>query len=73
VNQFATDIHPETLKMLFEHDFYKLVPDLKRMPNEMSKCEFVLMVLQMMNKVDDKDIFLIAKLFENFDKNNQGR
>lgn len=72
VDQFSTKMRSETLKLLFENEFYKLVPDLKRMPDEMSKCEFVLLVLLMMNKVEEKDIFLVAKLFENFDKDQKG-
>lgn len=51
INQFAGDLSPEKLASIFENDFYALIPDLKRAPNEMSKCEFTLMVLQLMNKV----------------------
>jgi len=33
----------------------------------MSKSEFVLMVLNLMNKVEDKDIILVSEVFEKLD------
>ncbi len=72
IDQFSSDMHTKTLKLLFENEFYQLVPDLKRMPNEMSKCEFVLLLLLLMEKVEEKDIFLVAKIFENFDLHQRG-
>ena len=72
INQFAGELSPEKLESIFQNDFYKLIPDLKRNHNEMTKCEFVLMVLQLMNKVEEKDIFLVAKLFENLDTARKG-
>jgi voltage-gated potassium channel len=72
VNQFTGDLSPEMLEALFQNELYQIVPDLRRNENEMSKCEFVLLMLQVMNKVEEKDIFLAAKLFDNFDKRKNG-
>lgn len=71
--QFSGDLSPEMLEALFNNELYQLVPDLKRNEDEMSKCEFVLLMLQVMNKVEEKDIFLAAKLFDNFDKLKNGK
>jgi voltage-gated potassium channel Kch len=72
VNQFSGDLSPDMLDTLFNNDLYQLVPDLKRTEDEMSKCEFVLLMLQVMGKVEEKDIFLAARLFDNFDKLKKG-
>jgi hypothetical protein len=72
INQFSGNLSKEKLESIFQNEFYQLIPDLKRAPNEMSKCEFTLMVLQLMNKVEEKDIFLVAKLFENLDRDRKG-
>jgi hypothetical protein len=61
------------MELIFNSDFYKLLPDLKNSENEMTKCEFVLLVLVLMNKVEEKDVFLVSKLFENWDNNNNGK
>ena len=43
-----------------------------RSENEISKCEFILLVLTLMGKVEERDIFLVEKLFENWDTNLDG-
>ena len=73
LSQFASsNLKTSTLKLLFENEFHQLVPDLKRAEDEMSKSEFVLLVLLMMEKVQAKDVFLVAKLFENFEGHQKG-
>lgn len=73
VDQFVGEsISPELLDHVFNNELHKLIPDLKRSEYEMSKCEFVLLVLQLMNKVEEKDIMLVAKLFDNLDKEHKG-
>jgi voltage-gated potassium channel len=73
VNQFTGDLSPEMLEALFQNELYQILPGLRRNENEMSKCEFVLLMLQVMNKVEEKDIFLASKLFDNFDKMKNGK
>lgn len=73
INQFTErHIKHEVLHDIYHNELYKLIPDLHRHSNEMSKCEFVLMVLQMMDKVEEKDIYLISRLFDNLDKEHKG-
>ena len=47
-------------------------PTMVRSENEISKCEFILLVLTLMGKVEERDIFLVEKLFENWDTNLDG-
>lgn len=63
---------PELLQSIFGNELHRLIPDLKRNPDEMSKNEFVLLILHMMNKVEEKDIFLAAKLFDDLDSEHKG-
>lgn len=42
------------------------------MDGEISKCEFVLLVLFLMNKADERDIFLASKLFDDWDLDFDG-
>lgn len=63
---------PELLENIFDNELHKLVPDLKRNADEMSKCEFVLVVLHLMNKLEEKDVFLAAKLFDDMDLDMKG-
>lgn len=63
---------PELLENIFDNELHKLVPDLKRNADEMTKCEFVLVVLHLMNKLEEKDVFLAAKLFDDMDIDLKG-
>jgi hypothetical protein len=74
INQFASQdaLTPQLLQQIFSNELHELIPDLKRNPNEMSKGEFVMVILQMMNKVEEKDILLAAKIFDDLDTNNKG-
>jgi hypothetical protein len=63
---------PELLENIFDNDLHKLVPDLKRNADEMTKCEFVLVLLHLMNKLEEKDVFLAAKLFDDMDVDFKG-
>lgn len=63
---------PELLENIFDNELHKLVPDLKRNADEMTKCEFVLVVLHLMNKLEEKDVFLAAKLFDDMDLDMKG-
>ncbi len=75
INQFTSQqqgLSPELLQQIFDNELHQLIPDLKRNNNEMSKCEFVLMVLQLMSKVEEKDILLAAKVFDTLDTVGKG-
>lgn len=39
----------------------------------MSKSEFTLLILNLMNKIDAKDIYVAAQIFDNLDKERKGK
>eukprot|EP01036_Dinobryon_divergens_P024435 gene24435-32884_t len=72
MSQFSGQLSSEKLNQLFNNDLFSRMPDLKRTEKEISKCEFILLVLTLMDKVEERDIFLVGKLFENWDTNLDG-
>lgn len=72
LNQFSGDLSSKMLKSLFKAELFQDVPSLRRDQEEISKAEFVLLVLEMMNKVDEKDILLANKIFAHLDANGDG-
>jgi hypothetical protein len=70
--QFGGKLSEETLRQILENDFFERVPNLRQQQHAISKAEFILMVLGMMNKVHDKDIIIVSKVFEMLDSNKLG-
>lgn len=60
------------MRAIFENELHEQYPSLTRIKGEMSKSEFVLLVIYMMSKVDDKDILLVGKLFDRLDVKSAG-
>jgi hypothetical protein len=67
INQFTRDLSRQKLELIFNNEFFNRVPRLKRWNSEISKSEFVLMVLTLMNKIEEKDILIVAEAFEKLD------
>lgn len=70
--QFSGDLSPQLLTAIFDSELYRLIPELKRSPDQLDRAEFVLLVLQLMNKVEEKDIFLATKLFDDMNPSHSG-
>ena len=70
--QFGGQLSEETLRQILESDFFERIPNLRQHKHAISKAEFILMVLGMMNKVNDKDIIIVAKVFEMLDNKKEG-
>jgi hypothetical protein len=62
----------ERLKSIFAADLFTRYPTLKRKDEELSKSEFILLVLHLMNKIEEKDVLLVKQLFETMDVNANG-
>jgi hypothetical protein len=60
------------LQYIFQSDMFTHVPNLRRSDKELSKAEFVLLVLQMMAKVQAKDLLMVASLFDRLDAGGAG-
>ncbi len=70
--QFGTELSVEVLQGILENDFFKLIPNMRANKDCVSKCEFMLLLLEMMGKVDEKDLLLASSIFDNFDILNIG-
>lgn len=70
--QFGGHLSEDTLRQILENDFFERIPNLRQQQHAISKAEFVLMVLGMMNKVHDKDIIIVSKVFEMLDSKKEG-
>lgn len=63
----------ERIKSIFAADLFSRYPTLKRKDDELSKSEFILLVLHLMNKVEEKDVLLVKQLFETLDVYDHGK
>jgi hypothetical protein len=72
VQQFCGDLSEEKLNAIFQSDMYARNPNLRSNPLEMSKMEFIVLILTLMNKVEEKDIILASKIFGKLDVNGDG-
>jgi len=76
LNQFGgehgTGMSDKRLRAIFDGELFERVPNLKRKEDEMSKAEFTLLLLTMMNKVEEKDIMLAATIFDRLDVHASG-
>lgn len=64
LEQFTPPVSETRLRALFDSSLFTRVPGLRRDDHEIAKSEFVLLALQMMNKIEDKDVYLAATLFD---------
>lgn len=72
LNQFQGELSLDMLERIFSHELFRLIPNLRRHNKEISKAEFTLLLLQLTNRIEEKDIILGAKLFENLDTETVG-
>ena len=72
LNQFAGDLSEAMLSKIFHSEIYERHPDLRASEDSMSKSEFILLLLEMMNKVEEKDIVLASRVFDKLDINGDG-
>lgn len=70
--QFCKEVSEDTIKAICSNDFFDRVPGLQRDKSQITRSEFILLVLQMMDKVQDKDILLANTIFSNLDVNKRG-
>jgi len=60
------------LQSIFHSELFVNVPNLRRQDDELSKAEFVLLVLQLMGKLKEQDVLLVASLFDRLDASSAG-
>jgi hypothetical protein len=70
--QFGSELSEQVLKCILKNDFFDRIPNLRKDDKQLVKSEFILLLLQMMNKVQDKDILLASQIFDRLDVANDG-
>ncbi len=60
------------LSQLFDQELFQKYPGLKVNPDEINRTEFILLVLYMMDKVNEKDIIVMLKIFDMIDHDKNG-
>lgn len=70
--QFGGELSEDTLQHILTDDFFDRIPNLRQKQESIAKSEFILLVLGMMNKLNDKDIIIVSKIFDMLDKQQEG-
>ena len=70
--QFGDELSESTLRSILHSTFFSKIPNLRRDPKEIIKSEFVILMLHIMGKVEDKDILLASKIFDKLDHQCDG-
>lgn len=72
LNQFGGDLSNHMLQKIFHSEIYERHPHLQADKESMGKSEFIILLLEMMNKIDEKDILLAYRVFNRLDINHDG-
>jgi hypothetical protein len=74
LDQFSTsNLSSNTLNAILSGDFFEKYPKLKLNKNKISRSEFVLLILHMMDKINEKDVIIVQQLFNSLIKSNEGK
>ncbi len=71
--QFGGKLSEETLRSIMANDFFDRNGNLRQNDESVNKAEFILMLLSMMNKVNDKDILICSKIFDLLDEKKESK
>ena len=71
--QFGGQLSEDTLREILENDFFERNPNLRQNDESITKAEFLLMLLSMMNKINDKDVLIVSKIFDLLDENKTSK
>ena len=73
IQQFGKDLDQATIFKIMKNDNFEYIHGLRGDRNKMTKSEFVLLLLSLMEKVDMKDILFLSKVFEHLDRGYTGK
>lgn len=65
--QFGSELSEKTLRRVLQNDFFERIPKLRIDEKQLVKSEFVLLMLEIMGKIQDKDIMLACQIFDRLD------
>lgn len=67
IEQFGENLSERTLRSILSCDLLHKIPRLQLDSKQMTKSEFTVLVLRLMNKVQEKDILLASQIFDRLD------
>lgn len=70
--QFGGQLSEDSLEKILSNDLFERMPNLRSDAESVSRSEFILLVLSMMNKAYDKDLLFISSIFDVLDKQRVG-
>ena len=70
--QFGGELTEMTLQEIMCNDLFERIPNLRNDKNSISRSEFILLMLSLMNKTYEKDLMIISSIFDVLDKNKIG-
>ena len=73
IEQFGEELSERTLKSILNSDLLRKIPHLQQDSKALTKSEFVVLVLRLMNKVQEKDVILASEIFDRLDAGQDGK
>lgn len=71
--QFGGQLSEDTLRSMLASDFFDRIPNLRQSEESLTKSEFILLLLSMMAKINDKDVLIVSKIFDMLDEQKQSK
>jgi hypothetical protein len=72
LKQFSEGLTKEQLRGIFHSRMFDIVPGIQSKSDQLSKAEFTLLLLHLMNKVDLKQVMVASNLFDRLDRSETG-
>jgi hypothetical protein len=73
MKQFDEGLSKEQLASIFHSKFFDIIPGVQGQQDRLTKSEFILLLLHMMNKIDLKQVMIAGHLFDKMDKERTGQ
>lgn len=72
LDQFGEGLSEKKLRAILKADLLKKIPNFQRDPKQVTKSEFMVLLLRMMNKLQEKDIQFASQVFDRLDVQKEG-
>jgi hypothetical protein len=73
MKQFDEGLSKEQLASIFHSKFFDIIPGVQGQQDRLTKSEFILLLLHMMNKIDLKQVMIAGHLFDKMHKERTGQ
>ena len=73
IQRFGNNLDEDTIFKIMKSDFFEQIHGLREDKNKITKSEFVLLMLSVMEKVEMNDILFLSKVFEHLDRGYNGK